>query len=73
MDDPEAITAAVEEQVSTQSGLSVELIVEDLQAWTKAYKEDKNHMIAYTKLPQGQKYQDVYPTPSGLLARMVGG
>ena len=73
MDDPEAIVAAVEEQVSALRGFSVELMVEDLQAWTKAYKEDKSHMIAYTKLCQGQKYQDVYVTPSGLLAKVVGG
>ena len=73
MDDCEATAAAVEEQVSTLSGLSVELMVEDLQAWTKAYKEDKSHIAAYTKLRQGQKYQDIYLTPSGLWARMVGG
>ena len=50
MDDLKAKVAAVEEQVSALSGLSVELIVEDLQALTKAYKDDKSHMIAYTKL-----------------------
>ena len=59
MDDPEATTVAVEEQVSTLSGFSVELTAEDLQAWTKAYKEDKSHIAAYTKLRQRQKYQDV--------------
>ena len=53
MDDPKATIAAIEEQVSALTGLSVELIVEDLQAWTKAYKEDKSHMAAYTKLCQG--------------------
>ena len=73
MDDPEATAVAVEEQVLALSGFSVELIAEDLQAWTKANKEDKSHMTAYTKLCQGQKYQDIYLTPSGLLARMVGG
>ena len=65
--------AAVEAQVLVLSGISVELTAEDLQTWTKAYKEDKSHVAAYTKLRQGQKYQDVYLTPSGLLARMVGG
>ena len=56
MNDPEAIVAAVEEQISALSRFSVELTAEDLQAWTKAYKEDKSHMIAYTKLCQGQNY-----------------
>ena len=56
-------TAAVEGQVSALSGISVELTAEDLQIWTKAYKEDKSHVPAYTKLRQGQKYQDVYLTP----------
>ena len=73
MDDPMATEAVVEAHVSALSGISVELTAEDLQTWTKAYKEDKSHVAAYTKLRQGQKYQDVYLTPSGLLARMVGG
>ena len=73
MDDPMATTAVVEEHVAALSGFSVELTVEDLQTWIKAYKEDKSDVAAYTKLRQGQKYQDVYLTPSGLLARMVGG
>ena len=68
-----ATAAAVEAHVSALGGISVELMAEDLQTWTKAYKEDKSHIAAYTKLLQGQKYQDVYLTPSGLLARMVGG
>ena len=72
MDDPMATAAPVEVHVSTLSGISVELTVEDLQTWTKAYKEDKSYVVAYTKLRQGQKHQDVYMTPSGLLARMVG-
>ena len=46
--------------------------MEDLQIWTKAYKEDKSHVAAYTKLRQGQKYQDLYLIPFGLMARMVG-
>ena len=73
MDDPMAIATAVEEHVAALSGFSMELTAEDLQIWTKAYKEDKSHVVAYTKLCQGQKYQDVYLTPSGLLAKMVGG
>ena len=73
MDDPMATTAAVEAHVSALSGISVELTVEDLQTWIQAYKEDKSHIATYTKLRQGQKYQDVYLTPYGLLAKMVGG
>ena len=73
MDDLEATIALIEGQVIALSGPSVELMAEDLQTWTKAYKENKSHVAAYTKLRQGQKYQDVYLTPSGLLARMVGG
>ena len=73
MNDPMAIAAAVEAQASALSGISVELTAEDLQTWTKAYKEDKSYVVAYTKLRQGQKHQDVYMTPSSLLARMVGG
>ena len=72
MDDPMATTAAVEAHVSALSGISVELMAEDLQTWTKAYKEDKSYVATYTKLRQGQKHQDVYLTPSGLLAKMVG-
>ena len=59
--------------MSALSGISVELTAEDLQTWTKAYKEDISHVAAYIKLRQGQKYQDAYLIPSGLLARMVGG
>ena len=54
MDDPEVAAATVEEQVLALSGLSVELMAEDLETWTKAYKEDKSHNAAYTKLRQGQ-------------------
>ena len=63
MDDPMVTAAAIEAHVSTLSGISVELPVEDLQTWTKAYKEDKSYVAAYTKLRQGQKHQDVYMTP----------
>ena len=51
----------------------MELTAEDLLPWTKAYKEDKCHIAAFMKLCQGQKYEDFYLTPSGLMARMVGG
>ena len=50
MDDPEATIVAVEEQISALSRLNVELTVEDLQKWTKAFKEDKSHIAEYTKL-----------------------
>ena len=73
MDDTTMVTAMVERHVSALSGFSVELMAEDLQIWTKAYKEDKSHMATYTKLCQGQKYQDLYLAPSGPMARMVGG
>ena len=51
----------------------MELTTEDLQQWTKVYKEDKSHVAAFVKLGQEQKYEDFYLTPSGLMARMVGG
>ena len=66
MDDPMATATAIETHVAALSGFSVELMVEDLQTCIKAYKDDKSHVAAYTKLRQGQKYQDVYLTPSGL-------
>ena len=65
MDDPMATATMIEEQVSALSGFSVELM-EDLQKWTKAYKDDKGHVIVYAKLRQAQKYGDYYLTPSGL-------
>ena len=34
----------------TLSGFSVELIVEDLETWIKAYEEDKGHIAVYSKL-----------------------
>ena len=72
MDDPMAIVVVVEDHMSALSGFRVEFMTEDLQMGTKAYKEDKSHIAAYTKLFQGQKYQDVYLTSSGLMARMGG-
>ena len=50
MDDPMATAVAVEEHVLALSGFSVELTTEDLQKWTKAYKENKSRIVAYTKL-----------------------
>ena len=73
IDDMATIAAVIERHVSTLSGVSVEMIAEDLQQWTKAYKEDKGHVVAYMKLHQGQKYEDFYLIPSGLTARMMGG
>ena len=73
MDGPMATVAVVEEHLTALTRFSVDLTVENLQTWSKAYKEDKSHIAEYTKLRQGQKYQDVYLTPSGLMARMVGG
>ena len=72
-DDVTIATAMIERHVLTLSGASVELTTEDLQQWTKAYKEDKGHVAAFMKLRQGQKYEDFYLTPSGLMARMGGG
>ena len=51
----------------------MELTAEDLQRWTATYKEDKGHVSSYMKLHQGQKYEDFYMTPLGLLPRMMGG
>ena len=72
MDEPVVTPIAIEEQVSTPSGFSVELMEEDLQKWTKAYKDDKGHATMYTKLYQGQKYGKYCLTPSGLMATIMG-
>ena len=50
----------------------MELTHEDLQKSTTSYKEDKGHIATYMKLCHGQKYEDFYLTPSGLIARMMG-
>ena len=50
MGDPVEIVAAVEEQVLTLNGFDVELTAKDLQQWTKVYKEDKGHVVAYINL-----------------------
>ena len=73
MDDVTTATAMIERHVSTLSGASVELTTEDLQQWTKAYKEDKGNVAMFMKLRQGQNYEDFFLTSSGLMARMVGG
>ena len=44
---------AIEAYISALSGVIMELIVEDPQNWTIAYKEDKDHVLAYIKLRQG--------------------
>ena len=72
-DDVATTATMIERHVSTLSGASVELTTEDLWQWTKAYKDDKGHVAAFMKLRQGQKYEDFYLTPSGLMARMVVG
>ena len=71
-DDAAIAAAMIEGHVSALSGMNIKMIAQDLQKWTIAYKEDKGHLATYLKLPQGQKYQDFYLTPSGLMARMVG-
>ena len=50
MDDSATATMTIEARISALSRLSVELTTEDLQQWTKAYKEDKGHVVAYMKL-----------------------
>ena len=67
------VAAMIERHVLALSGASVELTTKDFQHWTKAYKEDEGHVAAYMKLCQGQKYEDFYLTPSGIMARMMGG
>ena len=52
-DDVAIAATMIEPHVSALSGASVELTTEDLQQWTKAYKEDKGHVAAYMKLRQG--------------------
>ena len=73
MDDVAIAAVMIERHVSTLSEVSIEMTAEDLQEWTTAYKEDKGHVATYMKLRQGQKYEDFYLTPSGLMARMMGG
>ena len=49
-DDMATAATIIERHVSTLSGASMELTTEDLQQWTKAYKEDKGHVAAFMKL-----------------------
>ena len=49
-DDVATAAAMIERHVLTLSGASMELTTEDLQQWTKAYKEDKGHVVVYMKL-----------------------
>ena len=67
------MATAIEEQVLELSGISVELTTEDLQQWTTTYKEDKSYIAAYSKLCQGQKYEEYYVTSLGLMPRLMGG
>ena len=48
----------------------MEMTAEDLQYWTKAYKEDKGHVAAYMEI---QKYEDFYLTPSKTNGKNNGG
>ena len=73
MDDLVATATANEEQVVALNGFNVKLTEEDLQKWTRAYKENKSHITMYTKLPQGQKHGDFHLSPSWLMDKMVGG
>ena len=50
MDDLVAIGGVIEKQALAPSGINMELVMEDLQKRTKAYKEDKGHVAAFTKL-----------------------
>ena len=40
----------IERHVSALSGVSIEVTAKDLQKWTRAYKEDKGHVVVYMKL-----------------------
>ena len=73
MDDITIAVAMIERHVSALSGVSIEMTAKDLQNWTTAYKEDKGHIAAiFEATPEGES-EDFYLTPSGLMARMVGG
>ena len=50
MDDAATTVAMIERHISALSGVSIEMVAEDLQKWTIAYKEDKGHVSAYLKL-----------------------
>ena len=72
-DDVAIAIAIIELHVAALSGASMELTTKGIQQWMTAYKEDKGHVAAFMKLHQGQKYEDFYRTPSGYMARMMGG
>ena len=46
----QVLQAMIERHMSVLSGVSIEMTAKDLQQWTKAYKEDKGHVVAYMKL-----------------------
>ena len=71
--DDSIVVATIERHLSALSGVSIKMTIEDLQRWTIAYREDKGHVATHTKLCQGQKYEDFYLTPLGLMARMMWG
>ena len=50
MNDSVVVVVAIEIHVSTLSGVSIEMIAEDLQKWATTYKEDKGHVVEYMKL-----------------------
>ena len=62
----------IERYALALSAVSIDMIAEDLQRWTTAYKEDKGHVAAYVKLHQGQKCEVFYLTPLGQMARIKG-
>ena len=66
------VVVAIEEQVFALSGVNMELTSENFQKWTIAYKEDKGQVATYTKLCEGQKYEDYYLNPSSLMKTKGG-
>ena len=46
-DSTASVGAMIEAQIMALSGVSVEVTAEDLQQWTKTYKEDKGHIAVY--------------------------
>ena len=66
------VVTTIEMQIIALILVSIELTTKDLQQWTKAYKDDKGHVTTYMELCKGQKYQDFYLTPLGLMARLMG-
>ena len=56
-DDVAIAAMMIERHLSALSGASVEMTAEDLQQWTKAYKEDKGHVATYMKPCQCWKWR----------------